>query len=223
MPLSVPSRDKPLLKGLATRPVAELGAILEALRSLEPSTVSIKKLAPKLATASPLSEAESRHLLQVLFTLHSLPRVGIVEQEEVVPELIAAIKDKEKPVITDEQLSSFREFISAALRDDGPLGLLAKGSLLVGSQERLLLDARILTDLRPVFDDSEISTPGAFIALHSLRLVFDHGGEPETIQINLDKKDLRQLVETAQRALSKEDALHDLALRFNIPHLETED
>ena len=68
----------------------------------------------------------------------------------------------------------------------------------------LFQTAKILADIRPVFDRQASKMEGAIIS-YSLRLTFRSLRESESLTIALDEKDVKQLIETCTRALKKAD------------------
>ena len=67
---------------------------------------------------------------------------------------------------------------------------------------QLLRRARILTDIRPVFDQGGTHVQGAVIS-HTLRLRYDDLDGEHSMSFALDKSDVQNLLEECQRALTK--------------------
>lgn len=82
----------------------------------------------------------------------------------------------------------------------------AKVMGLMTEAERGLEGVRIVTDVRPVFDDADASVLHGAVIMHTLRLSYrDFDGSHE-IYISLSPSDIRNLVDIAQRALDKDAA-----------------
>lgn len=84
--------------------------------------------------------------------------------------------------------------------------------------EKLFASARILSDLRPVFDQTG-NEPIGTIAVHNLKLTYFEGGEYKHIFIALDKSDLAVLRKALDRAESKSAGMERSAKKLGIPHL----
>ena len=94
--------------------------------------------------------------------------------------------------------------------------LAARAVDLIYDFDNLLRASRVLTDVRPLFNEDADGIDGGVVA-HTLRLQFDHAGQPDEIQLSLDATDLRQLIQHCERALQKEQtAREDLLKRAKV-------
>jgi hypothetical protein len=109
-----------------------------------------------------------------------------------------------------------REQLESEDRGDGMLAIIesprvqqfVKASTLRTEYERILLDTRIISDIRPVFDDSQ-DTPSiqAAIVDHTLRIMYTGGdGHRHEAHYALDIGDLETLHEQTAKALKKDAA-----------------
>src|SRR5206468_2991943 len=88
--------------------------------------------------------------------------------------------------------------------------LYAKARDLAFDFERLYTRARILTDIRPIYDDPRNAIVGADI-IQSLRLDYvSSDGDTKTITIALDIPDLEQLKKCCEDALQKSEVARKL-------------
>jgi len=83
------------------------------------------------------------------------------------------------------------------------------------------MQARILTDLRPVFR-ADAQTPAAHVIVHNLKLSYRSGFnlEQRDFFIALDHKGLDTLTVVLERAKSKDAALEKLSEKLDIPVLK---
>jgi hypothetical protein len=82
-------------------------------------------------------------------------------------------------------------------------------------QQAIFYDAKILTDIRPVFDNPEDAPVGAIIQ-HTLKLVFHESGEHRELYLAMAPDDVRILKEVSERADSKLSSLKALLAAANI-------
>lgn len=73
----------------------------------------------------------------------------------------------------------------------------------------LLRRARIVTDIRPIFDKEAKQIEGAVIS-HTLRLRFDSVDGDHGLSIAMDENDIKSLLEKCQRALAKSQTAREL-------------
>jgi hypothetical protein len=65
-------------------------------------------------------------------------------------------------------------------------------------------EARVFTDIRPVFGDDAESRPDGAVIVGTLQLrTWDRDGLDDTIYVAMDEADLRELAESVKRALDK--------------------
>lgn len=82
-----------------------------------------------------------------------------------------------------------------------------KAWTLIDDNDKTFLTSRIITDVRPVFDDSIKKPLLASLIIHTIRLTFRQNGRQEEIFLSVDADDLREIQTCIQRALEKEESL----------------
>ena len=103
---------------------------------------------------------------------------------------------------------------------DSNVRLRARAWTLVLERPCVLLSARILTDLRPVFTSKNPASLEACTVIHTLVMEVREGAEPKTVHIALDTKDLTNLRTDIARAEQKEKILNALASRAGVLSLQ---
>jgi hypothetical protein len=95
----------------------------------------------------------------------------------------------------------------ASVLESVNLVLLAKVVDLRTTYEKRLIHARVLTDARPLFDDSPEARPMGSTIVHTLQLTSAGTPHMDETFIALGLDDLRELQEQIQRAIAKHDQL----------------
>lgn len=103
---------------------------------------------------------------------------------------------------------------------DKTIRLRSKAWSLVLERPCVLGSARILTDLRPVFNSKNPASVEAFTVIHTLVLEVQEGSADKVLHIALDPKDLSSLRESISRAEQKESVLNALASRAGVSSLQ---
>lgn len=93
---------------------------------------------------------------------------------------------------------------------------------LIQEQERVLRAARIMTDLRPVFDLGATKPPESFVLFHTLKLIYSEDRTTKEFYLALDSTDLELLHDDISRALQKKEHLEALMKAKDIGHYGTE-
>ena len=139
-------------------------------------------------------------------------------------ELAAALSEaaldanSEKFPFTDQQKSILesrllRAFATRSLRVTG------KAQSVVLDTDKRYLEARILTDLRPIFDDAADEIAAAAV-IHNLRIRYSENNDVKDAYFSMSGADLTALTEAIERALTKEAGLSQLAQTSSIPKLD---
>lgn len=74
---------------------------------------------------------------------------------------------------------------------------------LLNDRDKLYLQSRIISSLRPVFDDDLTKPCLASLITHSMKIVVRSGGESSYLYISLDSDDLRELRRNIDKAINK--------------------
>ncbi|WP_191496159.1 hypothetical protein [Mycobacterium simulans] len=108
-----------------------------------------------------------------------------------------------------------------ALLQSATVRRFAKALTLHNEYERIVTDTRILSDIRPVFDDDE-GDPAieAVIVNHTLRFSYTAGDGDHELHFALDASDLKKLKAQIERALEKDKASQALAETANVVVLQ---
>lgn len=173
---------------------------LEKVRSL-----NLRELGALVRAALPsLTPKESREIVGTLLSLYSA-RTGMdMSVDSFVADLVAAAKSVEpgetKPQETLQKI--LKNLLSVR-----PLSMISKARSLHADHENTFCRARILTDLRPVFDTDVKEEPVGFVMAHILKLGYHHAGKHTSLHIAMDKIDIDTLMSALQRAKEKAETI----------------
>jgi hypothetical protein len=120
----------------------------------------------------------------------------------------------------EEGRTDFVENMTALLSSD-PLLATAKAGRVLTEHERIYRQARVLTDIRPVFaqEGSERSPTGAVIT-HTLRITTYVNNEHNDFYVVLDSGDVEALIEQLKRAGAKADSIKSALVAAEIPYID---
>ena len=220
--LRIPERFRGGLLRLAKLPDATYEEILAALNRAPTSFTTNRELVVWIGSEIP--DIPASDLRMIVESLTSLYRLR-VRSERPAPRVAADIA------------ASVREFEPSAgpafekrLANLLPLPVLnvasVKAKELRAEGERTFCDAKILTDVRPVFGDGDDTSVTASIIVHTLKLGFHVSGPASEshreLLISLDSKDISGLKKVLERAEDKEKSLKQLLNTANIRLIERE-
>ena len=148
--------------------------------------------------------------------LASLYRVRGIREETVeafadqVCDALERLSD-ERLKLPGVERAQFREKLIVLLGAEA-FGLVTKVRDLNLEHERKFCNARILTDLRPVFGPNVDEGPQALFVSHVLRLAYHRGKEEtEDFYVSLGADDLRELRKLIDRAENKAKSLRSIS------------
>lgn len=98
----------------------------------------------------------------------------------------------------------------------------ARAADLQGDHERLFHDARVLSDIRPVFDLDLTGPPTGAVVNQELKIEYFEGDALKQIFIALDRQDLDRLKELVDRAIIKTDAIQALLRQAGMTYFDAE-
>jgi hypothetical protein len=153
--------------------------------------------------ASSISDVKA--ILDALVSLYVLKSGSeSVTLEQFVDDICEAmgLLDSEARV-TEAQRPTFRERILTLLSADR-FWLVSKAYDLQTDDERTFCDARILTDLRPIFDTPVTAGSKGAVIVHLLKLGYHESNKRhQKFYVSLDSKDLKELRKVIDRAEEK--------------------
>ena len=143
--------------------------------------------------------------------------VSANEMSEDIGEAVLDIENKEfdfKPVKT-----KLVERLKVLLGFDKSLAVTAKALDVMTEDERTYCEARILSDVRPVFTAS-LKSPSGAVIIHNLKISFHSNREHEDFYVAMDTDDLKNLKAAIERAEEKTAALESLIEAGKVPYLK---
>jgi hypothetical protein len=217
--LQVPAIYAPILGDLLKLSPEAMRELLNGIQELQP-TMALEGLAEALANRLPLDARKTRAIVELLSSLN-VAREGLgMDRDEFIAELRSAMEQSGKEDLHASDWSAFEELLTAALSTDSSLSLSSKAVDVLTDHARVFWYARTLTDLRSVFRSEVEQKPAAMVIVHTLKIAYREAGTNREFFVALDSADVRELIESLERALKKEESLKSLASEKGIAILE---
>ena len=159
---------------------------------------------------------DAREIIQTLLSLYSA-RIGMdLKVDAFVVELIAAAKhvQGQEPLPVEVAQKTLKDLLSIR-----PLSMISKARGIHVSYERTFCSARIITELRPVFDADVKEDPAGFVMAHILRLGYHRSGKHTDVHIAMDRIDIDSLILALQRAKEKAATMNVVVGKTGLPIL----
>ncbi len=164
--LRIPARYLPGLEAIAELPDKAIKD-LEAAFASAPGSLTTERLAEHVARATPQISDRALEATEALLSLIAL----LPEEGGGASNLATDVAHSEDLKLASNKRSSFAKRLATLLNLEC-LSLAARAYDIVTEYERVFHDARILTDLRPVFGSDTSDGPKAALLISTLKIDF---------------------------------------------------
>jgi hypothetical protein len=181
--------------------------------------VELERSPDSIPSLPGLSPGDAELVKESLDAMYAVRAYHDVELEEFVGDISDAFKfNKELP---PEKEPDFRQRLLRIL-DIAPLRVTAKAILLHGEYERDFCTARILTDIRPIYDNGVKGPPSGAIIMHTLKLTYHEGasGELSEMYLAMGSDDIVELQRVLMRAIDKVTGLRGVLEAGKIRYID---
>lgn len=216
-PLRIPPHYREGIRAIANLDDGEVAQLAQSLRET-PERLAPERLARDVQEAVPSLREDAHEAVEALVSLIAL----LEEDEAAVEELAHDVARSEDLEIGDTEREELAQRMSVLLRLP-PLVLAARAYDIASEHERVFHDARIITDIRPVFGASVSEGPRAALISAMLKVEwhpYSRGGSLDSEFFALDSADLIRLREVVDRALDKIASLEQFIGRTSLPYWE---
>jgi len=209
MPFQIPKDDIEAVRTLARMPNATVGALIAALKTV-PLTADTDEIAKRIADqVSPLTPKQLEAVLDALYGFYFIRELSGVPRPTFLRDFIDGLCDAPELKIDKTEIPKLTAKFEKLLNID-TFNALSKAKRLQRDGERLYCDAKIVSDIRPVFGSKPTSRPAGAVITHSLKLGYHEGGEHKEFHVVLDRIDLDRFSDIVERAQAKDRVLRGL-------------
>jgi hypothetical protein len=220
--LYVPERYRLALIQLAKLSDDAVDELCGALESNPDSLTARDKAHEVAAKVTKLLPDIAVSIFDAVIPLLFVKATGAQSTSAVVNQVAKALKTRGKPEETlpanlvpslEKNLGRFLDLSGIALR--------TKALSLATDTPRLFTEAKIISDMRPVFGGEVSNSPIGASVVHNFRITFSEDEEEKQFFVLLDMKDLRALQELIARAITKDQSLKSFLKGAKLKIFET--
>lgn len=186
-----------------------------------PLMINTDALTERLATeVEALSQDSLEDILWALLSVYSLREEFDLTTSEAAGHITQAVRESasEDLGLTDED--QFEERL-VALLSSGKLDLIGKASALTLEQEHFMREARIVTDIRPIFGSDPANHPNGAVLVHTLRITYiDDSNQRRDFYVAMDAADVSNLQGSLKRAEQKAGSLKSMLEAAEVPFID---
>lgn len=205
-------------------------AIEEIVASLEKNIsplVEIETINNTVANqVTQLDVKHSQKIIDFILSLYGLFTDSDFYPKEFVDSLLEFLRTSPEfsEKFTEFQLQRFNKRLLRVIEQDGVLSVLFKAANVILEQERIFLKARVISDIRPIFDRDLDKGFSSATIVHTLKLEYRQANKSKEFFVALDSIDIKQLQEQLNRAEKKAEFLRQLIQKnANVNFIEIEE
>lgn len=160
-------------------------------------------------------------LVSALTNLFSVREVVNVSSSELINDVFDSIaKNSTNLKLDPKEIDKVKEELVRLLSYKKPLEISSKANEVLQQHQHVFRSARILTDVRPIFGESDNPKPLATVLVHTLKITYSSGDSISEFFVALDSRDLDYLGGLVTRAKNKETALIPLINKTGMKYLK---
>jgi hypothetical protein len=218
MPFNIPEENIAAITVLKAMPNASVDAFITAIKSA-PLTADTDEIAKRIAERVPsIPPKQLEDVLDTLYHIYYIRELSGVPRPTFLKDFMDGLQDSPLRAADKKEDQALRAKFEKLLNID-TFNLLSKAKRLQRDGERLYCDAKIISDIRPVFGAKPTTRPNGAVVTHTLKLGYHEGGEHKEFHIILDCIDLEGLSDVIGRAQAKDRTLRDLLKSTRLPVL----
>lgn len=218
MPFQIPREDIEAIRTLRDLPNASVVAFIAALKTV-PLTADTDEIAKRIVDqVPPLTPKQLEAVLDALYGLYFIRELSGVPRPTFLKDFIDGLQTTPELRIDKREVFKLTAKFDKLLSIDA-FNALSKAKRLQRDGERLYCDAKIVSDIRPVFGSKPTSRPVGAVVTHTLKLGYHEGGEHKEFHVVLDCIDVDRFNEILERAQAKDKVLRGLLKEIELPDL----
>lgn len=205
------------LRRLNDEQARELSAVLGEVPPTMDYSAMTSALTRKISTIPQNDMADIVFALLPLSTLQADLDTSASNVAESISQMMEG-SNSEKLRLPSEERERFEKFL-VELLNSSSLEVAGKARSLQLEDEHVFQDARIVTDIRPVFGATPKDPPGGAVIVHTLKLSYLDDSQFKDFFLAMDARDIRILRDLLERADSKAESLRTILENAGVPHV----
>ena len=162
---------------------------------------------------------ELKPIIRTIANLYSVMINRDKKPEEIASDLIEGIELRKTIVVSDEEKIILKNRLQKILSVGKLIGLTAKAFDVMTEQDHAFGAVRVLSDIRPVFQEN-VDSISAAVVIHTLRIAYHQHGEHREFSVALTSDDIKKVAEEIERAKAKEKTLKSFIRKSSVTIFE---
>lgn len=201
--LQIPESHREGFKLLSSLSESDFKKLLNTLSNIDRDT-SPDRLLSTITQETEIKKNISSEITKILFSIYSLKEGFNNNISELANELLIALHNLNIEIGDKSEWNKLELRLEKLLSFDQTIGNAFKALQLLSDYDKILFESKIITDVRPAFNDKDnISTDTALI-VHNLKIGYHKNDRQKEMYLALDSNDLNELKNNIERAMKKE-------------------
>jgi hypothetical protein len=219
--IKIPQKYREILIGITSLSDSAIAELESALGHTRQTLVSREEVANLAAQLKSIPAEEGVKIFEALLPLYMLKGSTNKNTSEFISDVINSLMissgDEVKLLTAQAKPLEGRLTKLLGLKT---IDLSAKAMSVLFEQQRTFQAARILTDIRPVFNHDATELPTAAVLIHTLRIEYLEDEESKEFFVAMDKNDIQKLRDVLERANQKESSIKEVLSKSSIDFIE---
>ncbi len=223
--VNIPEPAKAIIEHLGSMSDAEVSVVKARMEEV-PLSLRVERYAEQLKGLVEKETPEIQDVVQVVASLTFAPRDPSITAEVFARAVASTVVARKGHEAEDPKKKAARmKILEARLRDlfsTPTLKMYSRASDVQHQYEHIFTDARIMSDIRTVFEpESDVSKPIGAMIVHNLKVTYISNYGHRDSYFALDNADLLILQKAVERAIAKTSTLEGIIKKSNLRYLES--
>ena len=217
--LYIPKQQIAVIRKLSELTDSQFSDLLKGLNEIEASLSSddfSRHLYEKVQTI-PKGDIES--IVGMLCGIYPAKENNNKTASQIAADIKDTLEEEKPPNIALDKASLIEDRVNKLLSVDKAIAVTAKAYDVVTEHQNLFSNARIFSDIRPVFS-TDADSVSAAVVIHTLNISYQQAGDRKDFYAALDKSDIELLKKVIERAEKKAQVLQSIIQKADITYLE---
>ena len=222
--LRIPNSEFTVLRKIVELEDSVFSSLVKAIEETDTKFIPgdfASLLAPKVPSIKP---DDLKHIFKTVYSLYLIMDNRSKSPETIGNDLKETIETQTPKTFPVEKTGLLGTRIQKLLSIGKGLALASKAFDVLTDQDRLFCGVKVLSDVRPVFQESRDSitaaTISAAIIIHNLRIAYHENGEHKEFSVAMNPDDVLKIKMAIERAENKTKTLKAFIQKTGISYFE---
>ena len=217
--LKIPESEFAVLRKIADLDEPLFSSLVNAIGETDPSFLQSDFSGAFASKVSEIKQSDLKSILKTISVLYSIMGSKKKSPEDLTSDLVETIETVKPRTFPVEKASTLKARVQKLLGFDKTIGLASKAMDVMTDQDHIFCGIKIISDVRPVFQDSPDSISAAMV-IHNMRIGYHQDGKHQEFSVAMNPEDIRKTLEVLERAEKKSSTLKSFIQKSGVAYFE---